>query len=390
MRVRNKKTAISVMLFCSLQMSMLCISSVITKLCETFPQYTTAKIQFLATLPDLMIVVMAVLCARVITDVDKRKMAAVSGTLFIVSALGGYLYHGSYIVLSVWSVTIGTAIGILIPTVMAVINQEFEAEEKTRMLGMQNFAVGAGGIAVIVISGILADQGWHNSYLIYLLVIPGMMGMILSIRKSKAEKRTIRNKIKVNWKQTLFYSLVVFLFFSLYNALPTNISDILVEKSYNGTVLSSIAISALLGGCAIAGLLFDHLYQRIGVYTIIVGLMFLLTGILIILFAADYLVIVSGMVIAGTSLSLVMATATAVLMRNSDAASANMAVSIMLASSDCGGFFSPVYTVAENVIAGNGSVTGRLSMIAIVTAGMILCFVCVKTGSIVKKRIHFL
>lgn len=388
MKISKKRTAISVMLFCSLQMSMLCISSVITELAAAFPEYEISKIQFLATVPDLMIVIMSVLCGRVITYTDKRKWVMLSGILFIITALGGYLYHGSYFVLVVWSVTLGTAIGILIPTAVAVINQEFMDDEKEKMLGLQNFAVGFGGIIVTIVCGILTSGGWNRSYLTYFLIIPGMAGMIYSLRDSRSiGKDTGKKGLKINWKQMIFYSVTVFFFFSLYNSLPTNISDILAEKGFRGTMMSSVAIGFLLGGCAAGGILFDRIFARAEIYTILAGFGCLMIGTVVSGISEYYPIILVGMFIAGMSLSLVMATASAMLMKSGDLASANLSVTVMLACSDCGGFFSPVYTVCENVLFGTGSAAARMKIVEIIAAVVAVLFIIVgKIMVILKNR----
>lgn len=363
--VMKYKTGLKVTLlyYSCLQMSMLALATVLPEIRNTFPQYSYGRIQAAVTLPDLLVMLTAIPVGKILGKYSKKKLLIVSCSLFILIGWGGFFFHQYFWQIHLWSALLGIAIGILIPTVNSIINEEFEGKEKSQMIGSQNASVSWGAILVLISSGIITAKNWDRIYLIYLLALPAFVFILVfmpSKRKNNAQKRITKRK----WKSVFFMSFITFVFFSVYNAISANMSMYLEERQIYGSGSISFFIALLLLGSALTGMLYDKIYSRIKNAVIDLGLLLLVGGLVILSLTQQLFFICLGILLAGTSLSIVMAGGTMRLYETEPKEYADLSVAVMMAASDGGGFCSFIYTYMSQVIFMTNKVSVRYQMMA--------------------------
>lgn len=351
--IKNKKYTSMIAIICIsfLQMSMMGLSVILQDISKAFPDVSQTWIQFLATLPDLFIMISVLLCGKLLAYMHKKKILLVSCILFGICGIGGYMFHSTFRMLLLWSSILGIAIGSMMPTVIALINEQYIGEQREVMLGYQNSAIGFGGLFITLFASILAFYHWYGIYLLYLW---GLFCLIF-IMKLPNKKAAFTQKQKQNiqpqdWKWICLYSSIVFIFFSLYNAISTNVSMYLHAIGKQETFYSSLVIAMLLLGSLLSGLCYGKLTNIIRHTRMLFGFALLILGLVCMISTYQFPIILIGAFVAGSSLSIVMATATSYL---SIKTSSQMAIAIMLACSDLGGFLSFLFIEIANMFTLN-------------------------------------
>lgn len=324
-------------------MSMLGIPVILSEVSKEFPSCSLSLIQLIATLPDIFIMIFSLCAGLLFVKVTKKKIMLASCLIFIFSGCIGALFPASYLNLVLCSVLLGSAIGLLIPSVIGVINDCFKGKEKTKMIGNQNMAVSVGAIICTLFFGIVSSKySWNLCYLFYAGAF-FVLVLILLFVPSEQKKAKQKRNIYINRKLVAFYSVLTLLFFSVYNAIPVNLSIYMSQLGITDTVLISIGSCLLLVGSTFSGWIFYHVYQRLYKTTIMLGLLCLMLGLLVLAFSNNVILSFSGLVIAGMSLSFVMAASTNQILAKERSEAAELSVAVMMAASDGGGFLSSLY-----------------------------------------------
>lgn len=346
---KNRGLKFTLLFFRFYQMSMLGIPVILSEVSKEFPSCSLSLIQLIATLPDIFIMIFSLCAGLLFVKVTKKKIMLASCLIFILSGCIGALFPASYLNLVLCSVLLGSAIGLLIPSVIGVINDCFKGQEKTKMIGNQNMAVSVGAIICTLFFGIVSSRySWNLCYLFYAAAL-FVLVLILLFVPSEQKKDKQKKNININRKLVTFYSVLTLLFFSVYNAIPVNFSIYMNQLGITDTVLISIGSCLLLVGSTFSGWIFYHVYQRLYKTTILLGLLCLMLGLLVLAFSNNVILIFSGLVIAGMSLSFVMAASTNQILAKERSEAAELSVAVMMAASDGGGFLSNLYPLITGV-----------------------------------------
>lgn len=357
MKQQNKSLKAILLLVSFYQMGMLAFSVILQEIADAFSKEPYGKIQAVVTLPDLFIMFTSIPVGFMLLKYPKKRMLQLSCLLFFTVGIGGIFFHSSLLQISIWAVFLGTAIGILIPVVLAVIHEWFCGIELQKMLGRQNAAVAWGGIAVVVGTGIIAAKKWYYVYTVFIPAVLCLIGVSKWVPYSRPGVDSPAAGVnRMNLKRVTGYSVIVMIFFSIYNAIPANISAYLRQCGMESSFLSGIIISILFLGSAISGFFYEKLYKKCTPYITELGLMLLFTGLVCLCTAHRVEMIVLGVLLGGSSLSIVMASCTAKLYEREHPEAADLSVAVMMAASDGGGFLSFVYTYISKWITGSDSV----------------------------------
>ncbi len=362
----SKLTIKMAILFYSLvQVGTIGISSVLAKIAELFPQYSATTIQFLATCPCLVIILMALLTGRLAEFVAKKYLALFSSVMFIVTAFGGFFFHQSLFILYIWEVTLGIGVGILVPLGTSLIADYFEGEERRSIMGLQSAVICIGGVLLSLFGGLLANIRWYYNYLAFLLIIPGVILLLIGLPVMKplhAKKGSVRNRVTA--RVIMIYGLITFLFMLLYNVIPTNLAMHLKETGISGSVNAGIASAVLMLSGVPAGLLYKSLAKYLGERVIALGFFNLALGSFITALSSSYILILIGVFIAGFSLSLVMAQAVVSIAEKEHVEVVTMSISFIMAINNLGSFLSPYFTKLGRIVLHNDLAVSRYLIVS--------------------------
>ena len=189
----NKNKLIALLLLCSMfQFSVMIISSIIGEISLSFPDVSNGEVQLLATLPDLFIMIFSIVAGKLLVNYSPRLILMIATIGFAFVAIGGTVFFKSITALVTWSVILGIAIGFLMPTIMAIVNNEFEDDEKSRLLGFQSSFVSIGAVILTALSGIVATYNWNYAYFLFFGIVP--IGIYFTI-KYKETSKSLKKKI---------------------------------------------------------------------------------------------------------------------------------------------------------------------------------------------------
>lgn len=367
MKTSKLTIKLAILFYSLVQTGAICIASILAQIAELFPQYSATTIQFLATCPSIVIIIISLLSGKIAEFIPKKFLTIVSSSMFIVTALGGFFFHDSLLVLFVWEIILGIAIGILVPIGSSLIADYFTGEERSSMMGDQSAAISIGGVLLSLLGGLLATIQWYYNYLAFLLIIPGFVLLMIGLPLDKPVHSVDKNsqRISVTPKIVILYSSVSFVFMLLFNAVPTNLAMLLKEHNVIGSVNAGIASAVLMLSGAFAGLLFLRLTRLIGERVIVFGFLNLAIGSFVTTFAKSYGLILVGVFIAGFSLSAVMAQVVLSVAEKEKPTVVTMSIAIIMAINNLGSFLSPYFTKISSAVMGDDKVASRYLLVSI-------------------------
>ncbi len=389
MKTSKKTIKMSILFYSLVQIGSICITTILARIAELFPEHSVTTIQFLATCSSVVIIFMALLTGKLAQHIAKKYLALFSASMFILSALGGFLFHGSLILLFVWQIILGIGIGILVPLGSSLIADYYTGEERSGLMGLQSAFISVGGVVLSLLAGALATIDWYFNYLALLLIIPGFLlllfGLPLDHPHPVQEIRGERNKVTV--RVVLFYGVTAFLFMQFFNVISTNLAIHLKENGIMGSAQSGIATSVFMLSGAIAGVMFKFFKRLLGERVIALGFLNLAVGGIIIGMGASFLVTLIGSFVAGFSLSIVMAQVVISIAEKEKPAVLTMSIAINMAINNLGGFLSPIFTKITKVVLNSERAADRFLLVGVAAmiASAILFFLLEAPK---KERIH--
>ncbi len=352
MNISKKTIKLAILFYSLVQIGAICITSILGRIAELFPEYSTTTIQFLATCPSVMIIFVSLLTGKLAEHIAKKYLALFSASMFIVSAFGGFLFHTSFPLLFLWQIILGIGIGILVPLGSALIADYFTGEERSGLMGLQSAIISVGGVLLSLLAGLLASIEWYYNYLALLLIVPGFLLLVfgLPLDHPKPLGHSREERVRVIPKIVLFYGITAFLFMLFYNVISTNLAIHLKENEIIGSVFSGIATSVFMLSGAVAGILFKQLKRLLGERVIAYGFFNLALGGVILGLFVSYPILLIGAFIAGFSLSIVMAQVVISIAEKEKPEAVTMSIAINMAINNLGAFLSPSFTKVSKLI----------------------------------------
>ncbi len=132
------------------------------------------------TLPALFMAILAPLAGFFIDRSGRKTVLLISLILYAIAGTSG-LYLNSLEAILVGRAFLGIAVGGLITTVITLIGDYFEGDQRSRFVGIQAAFAGMGGLVFISSGGVLADIHWRLPFAIYVTSLIVWVMAIISI-----------------------------------------------------------------------------------------------------------------------------------------------------------------------------------------------------------------
>ena len=364
---KGLKAAILTMSF--LQMATNAVASILADIAAAFPQASASGVQYLMTFPNLLVVVMSVVTARLTVIFSKRRLAILGSALGAAAGVLSFLLHGNLILLYIWAGLLGIGIGLVIPIANSLIADYFEGNEKDSLLGLQTSAANIGSMLMTFLGGYLALLGWHFTYFVYLLAIPGLICIFMFVpAKNIASEPADTGKAKsaIPGRAVLYFVIALAFMLAFYVG-PTNLAMFVEERGIGNSVTSGTAATILLAGGAIMGFLFGKVASFIGRLTIPVGFLMLTLGFLVLYFSGNIPMLYIGSFLVGTGNTLVLPQCMGSV-GTSDKQQTTLLMALCLATANLGTFLAPVVTSLSAAVMGNSLASSRFLFIGLASA----------------------
>ena len=298
---KNKKVIAAGLLVMSLTMA--CNSALAPILAEVgkfFPDAGDSAIQIVLTLINLTTLPMMLIEPAFESKITKRDIALIGTILMLVGALVPQVLNSQLWMLYVASIIIGAGLSLVVVVSSSLISDYFTGIDKSRVMGFQSIFVSIGGTIIAKGSGMLtAMAGWKRGYLVFLICIPIVLIVALTVPKGEAvKKEESGEKAGISGSMVYFgvLCLITGIFVATFN---TNIAMYIDRKgigdaSTAGTVASIMQVIGILGGLVLGNTV--KLFKR---FTIGASILMMAAGTAMVGFSTSLPVICVGAAVVG-------------------------------------------------------------------------------------------
>ncbi|WP_310187788.1 MFS transporter [Bacillus sp. 3255] len=247
-----------------------------------FPDTSSLLIQWVVTLSSLFILPTLLFASTLAKKFSRKSILIVGLMLYIIGGIGPSFVNSIPLIL-VFRAILGLSIGLISPTFNALIAENFQGDERTKMNGWVTAINGIGGAIFLSIGGFVASFGWRSVFLSYSYAIILLILVICFIPKFPPVQVQSTVNTSVAKIPAFFYVVAMLsgLHVLLYFTIPTSMSLYLAEIGV-GTASSVGYFSALsLFSIFLAGLAFPMLTRVFHRYMVAFGIMLYSLGFLV-------------------------------------------------------------------------------------------------------------
>ena len=371
---RNKKVIAAGLLVMSLTMA--CNSALAPILAEVgkfFPDASDSAIQIVLTLINLTTLPMMLIEPAFESKITKRDIALIGTVLMLVGALVPQILNSQLWMLYVASIIIGAGLSLVVVVSSSLISDYFTGIEKSRVMGFQSIFVSIGGTIIAKGSGMLtAMAGWKRGYLVFLICIPIVLIVALTVPKGEVvKKEESGEKAGISGSMVYFGALCLItgIFVATFN---TNIAMYIDRKgigdaSTAGTVASIMQVIGILGGLVLGNTV--KLFKR---FTIGASILMMAVGTAMVGFSTSLPVICVGAAVVGFGFAIRNPGAVTFAANMVPAAQASLAIAIVSATYNVGNFVSAyVVNPIANMMGDDIANRFIVSAVALVIIGVV-------------------
>ena len=264
----------------------------------------------LVTLPSLGVVIFSPIIGRLINKLGSFQLLCWGLIPYAVLGFIGFYLKNNYLLI-VDRLLLGAACVAIQVAITTFIAQLFEGKERMKMIAWQGMAIELGGVLFLSIGGFLGELNWTFPFYIYLLAIPFLIMVLLSLPKANItqNKSTYTNddSDKKRFEKTIikpvfmgsFFSMAIF--FVAYVTLPAYLpKQFSFTESSTGYFMSAISLVAVLTASQM-----PNITQKLGEkITVCIGFLFFALGYLLFGVTLNIYIMYVGVVLTGIGFGL--------------------------------------------------------------------------------------
>lgn len=269
-------------------------------------------VRLMLTMPGLFTAISAPF-AGIIADRLGRRPLLLAAILLYGLAGGSGLVLSSISGLLIGRALLGLAVGAIMTTATALIADYYQGPQRNQVMGIQASFMSFGGVAFLVLGGLLADIGWRAPFLIYLMAFVVFGLALVFITEPKVETPSPQDAVVAAPPAPLptaglaaIYALV-FVTMTAFYLVPVQLPFYLQTLS-EGQV-SNTSIGMAIGAQNLASALVSTRYRAVKdrlSFPAVMGIGFvgMALGYGVIAMASSYSLVLVGLVTAGSGLGL--------------------------------------------------------------------------------------
>lgn len=269
-------------------------------------------VKLLLSVHALFIAISAPFIGMLMDRYGRKPVLIVSMTLYGLAGSSGFFLNTLYGII-VGRAFLGIAVAGIMSGFTTLIGDYFKGDKLNKVMGLQAAFTGFGGLIFLSMGGFLADIGWRYPFLIYFfafLVLPGVVAFLYEPHIRKEVKTDAHDNdptaITPLKRVLLIYGLAFFgmlVFYMVPVQLPFHMKG--MGDISNTQIGIAIGIMTLVG--ALSSMQFKKIRTKLSppqIYMLFALLMGLGYGLLCL--AANYWLLLAGLVIAGAGFGLLM------------------------------------------------------------------------------------
>ena len=217
---------------------------------DAFPEASMVTVSLVVTLPAAAVAVTGMAMGYLADRFGKVRVYVTSVAIFTVAGLSGYFLNTLESIL-IGRFILGIGIAGISTATTALTAEYYSGATRAKVISYQSAAMGIGVLFLETIGGSLADMGWQEPFLIYLIGLPIFLFALLSMREPAKvnhdggilSQPDIPNK---RMKVALCYAMIfvaMFLMFILPTNLPYHMSDMGFSLTVCGLMLGVLGLT---------------------------------------------------------------------------------------------------------------------------------------------------
>ncbi len=373
---KNKKIIAAGLLVMSLTMA--CNSALAPILAEVgkfFPDASDSAIQIVLTLINLTTFPAMILEPLLEPMITKRNIAVIGTAFMLIGGLMPQALNSQLWMLYAASIVIGIGLSFVVVTSSSLISDYFTGLDKSRVMGFQSIFVSIGGTIIAKGSGMLtAMAGWKRGYLVFLITLPIIIIILLTVPKGEVMQKTEKNeKSGISGSMVYFgvLCLITGVFVATFN---TNIAMYIDRKgigdaSTAGTVASIMQVVGIIGG-----LILGFVVKTFKRFTIGASILVMAVGTALVGMTTSFSMICVGAVLVGIGFAIRNPGAVTFGANMVPAEQASLAIAIISATYNVGNFISAyIVNPLANMMGEDIANRFIVSAVALAIIGIIAC-----------------
>lgn len=268
-------------------------------------------VRLVLTIPGLSIAISAPFFGLLLDRWGRKPVLILSVLLYALTGPSGFVLDTLPAIL-IGRALLGFAVAGVMIGFTTLIADYFSGDKRSQFMGYQAGVMGFGGVAFLLLGGVLADIGWRFPFLIYLfafLILPGVLFAIdePKIQPASDQEGEPDSSINFNSKRIALIYVIGFVSMLVFFLVPVQLPFHLTTLTGASNSLVGMALAAQSLIAAIVSLRYQRFKARFS-FQRISGLVFLTIGVgyFIIGSSITYVSILLGLLISGMGLGLLL------------------------------------------------------------------------------------
>lgn len=288
------------------------ISPALPAIKEVFAENPQSEIlsKMLVTLPALFVAFFSPLAGYVIDKVGRKRLLLFSLILYAVSGMSGFFLHSLWWILA-GRIVLGISIAGIMNTVITLVGDYFEGQERHRFMGLQGAFMGIGGVLYISLAGLLTSMHWQYPFLLYLLSVFIAIPAFVYLYEPDVKKEKPGQQARViippaHQKLFRMINLVGFTGIVLFFLIPVQVPFLLDHAGINATLIG-LSISLFSVAQSASSMLYRKIKSHCSFKEVFfIAFMLMGIGYVVLAFSETLLFYIGGLMLGGLGTGLFM------------------------------------------------------------------------------------
>ncbi len=287
------------------------LAPALPELRAAFSDASDLQVRMILTLPALAIVLTSPFAGWAADRFGRKRLLILSALVYGLAGASGYLATDIGMMLAGRGL-LGMAMAGLMTSVSTLVVDYFSGASRARFMGLQAAVGGLGGGFFLVLAGVLAESGWQQTFLMYLvalLLLPFLVTSLFEPGRSGATRKAekLPGITAPLWRLVLFTFVMVGLNQAVFNLVPLQLPFLLQTRlgatsTENGLMIGVLALFFSLGA-----LIYGHVGTRVAHIPLAGASLALMGGsYVVVALATESASVYAAMVLCGLSLGLFM------------------------------------------------------------------------------------
>jgi predicted MFS family arabinose efflux permease len=363
------------------------LAPVLANIALEYTDIPAVGIQVLLTVATLALVPALLLATPLVRATSLKKASIIAIALIIAGGVMP-LFISRFYLLVLSRLTVGLGLGLLNPVSASLITENYEGEEKKKLIGGRTAIASLGAVLLSLLGGFLARYGWRYIVLSYITGIPIILMVLLFLREGKrgAAAETGKPAVaspanKANTARLWYVTGLIFLFNLFGSVFVSNISMMVHQRGWGDASLVATLMAIFQFSCFMGGILFSRIIHVLKSWAMAAGIALSALSFLLLATAGHIAIVIAATVLCGFTIAWVL---TLGILNASDASAKGnetAGISILTAGMSLGGFASPLAMTSLSIwffggtsqgafIAGFACMAVLAAACAVVSAGV--------------------